>query len=69
MHVSNMFDICNRTYNTHEVYTAMLIPVVSLGRCDWLVVAGCRRPTQASCWLVGVNIIRAAIWTWWFLEY
>jgi len=70
------FDICNRTYNTHEVYTVMqsvLIPVVSLGRCDWLIAAGCRRPPQAvsSCWLVGdcMNIIRAAILYGGFLEY
>ena len=43
LHVSNMFDICYRTYNTHKAYTVMqsvLIPVVRLGRCDWLVVAG-----------------------------
>ena len=57
--------------NTHEVYTAIqsvVIPVVSLGRCDWLVAAGCHSPPQAtiSCRLVGVNIIRAAIWTWRF---
>ena len=38
-HVSNMFDICSRIYNTKEVYTAMqsVLITVSLGRCDWLV--------------------------------
>ena len=71
--VSNMFDICNRTYNTHQMYTALwsVLIVAALWRCDWLVAAGCRRPLQAtsSCWLVGVNIIRVAISTWRFLEY
>jgi len=50
-----MFDICNRTYNTHQVYTALqsiMIQVASLdavigwllldaaGRCKQLAAAG-----------------------------
>jgi len=67
-----MYQICLTSATEHatelqhapSVYSHVIrvIQAAPLRRCDWLVAAGCNGAgNYSSCWLVGVNIIRAAI--------